>query len=370
METLVKVVSKLWKLWGGSAEEARDAGGEPEPGEIRERPRPCAPQYGAELGDEESGEEASVGNGDEALGFTNTWKCEKENGCGDDRGGGRSVREGQRADRNGHPKTRSCGTNASLRRRRGEPRGRERPARRGGGRGRNSMGGYRNVEVSSQSSSDSGSDTDSNSEEEVGTDSRNIPIRNKAAPRGREIPLTDWRKIKIACTILALSGMLALPVWVTDRGQRVHSPINPKDVQAIVKAIVDKGLHSAMVSTLIDGVFRGDDMLPFDIKQTCRLIFDGGGMIIFKREWGDNCMRQLAQVTGTDHTLYGSSLQRLMGTDPTVITPQAQVQGLRAHEGMATRAAREAPNSRRPNFRTKLMKTEFLFTGTDHRAPP
>ena len=369
METLVKVVSKLWKLGGGSAEEARDAGGEPESEEIWERPPPCAPQYGAELEDEESGEETSGGNGDEALGFTNTWKWEKEKGCGGDRGGGRSAREGQRADGNGHPKKRSCGANASLRRRRGEPRGRERPPRRGGGRGRsgerpprkasgrgpNSTGRYRDSERSSQASSDPGSDTDSHSEEEMGTDSKNIPIRNKAAPRGGEIPFTYWRKIKIAWAVWALSAMLAFPVWVTDGGQRVHSPINPKDVQAIVKAIADKGLHSAMVSTLIDGVFRGDDMLPFDIKQICRLIFDGGGMITFKQEWEDNCMRQLAQVTGADHPLCGSSLQQLMGVDPTVITPQAQAQALWAHEVMATRADREAPNSQRPNFQWEML---------------
>ncbi|MCQ4187694.1 hypothetical protein FK515_29425, partial [Klebsiella pneumoniae] len=38
-----------------------------------------------------------------------------------------------------------------------------------------------------------------------------------------------------------------------------------------------------------------------------------------------------------------SSLQRLMGSDPTMITPQAQAQGMRAHEVMTTtRAAREA----------------------------
>ena len=90
----------------------------------------------------------------------------------------------------------------------------------------------------------------------------------------------------------------AFPVRVTDGGQRVHTPINPKDIQAIVKAIADKGLNSAMVSTLIDGIFGGDDMLPFDIKQTCRLIFDGAGMIVFKQEWEDICARQLAQVTG------------------------------------------------------------------------
>ncbi|RMB99751.1 hypothetical protein DUI87_23753 [Hirundo rustica rustica] len=128
--------------------------------------------------------------------------------------------------------------------------------------------------------------------------------------------------------------------------QRTYSPVNPKDVQAIVKAITDKGISSAMVSTLIDSVFGGDDMLPFDIKQTCRLIFDAAGMIVFKQEWEDNCAKQLALVTGPDHPLYGSSLQRLMGTDPTMITLQAQAEGLRAHEVMTTtRAAREAIRS-------------------------
>ncbi|RMC11037.1 hypothetical protein DUI87_12229 [Hirundo rustica rustica] len=88
-------------------------------------------------------------------------------------------------------------------------------------------------------------------------------------------------------------------------------------------------------------------MLPFDIKQTCRLIFDGMGMIVFKQEWEDNCANQLALVTGADHPLYGSSLQWLMGTDPTMITaPQAQAEGLQAHEVMTTpHAAREAIHS-------------------------
>ncbi|KAF4804383.1 hypothetical protein TURU_008409 [Turdus rufiventris] len=114
-------------------------------------------------------------------------------------------------------------------------------------------------------------------------------------------------------------------------------------MQAIAKAIADRGINSAMVSTLIDSVFGGDDMLPFDIKQTCRLIFDGAGMIVFKQEWEDNCVKQLALVTGADHPLHGSSIQGLMGTDPTMITPQAQAEGLRAHEIMiTTRAAQEA----------------------------
>ena len=66
-------------------------------------------------------------------------------------------------------------------------------------------------------------------------------------------------------------------------------------------------------------------------------------MIVFKQEWEDNCVKQLSLVTGADHPLHGSSIQRLTGTDPTMIIPQAQAEGLRAHEVMVTtRAAREA----------------------------
>lgn len=133
---------------------------------------------------------------------------------------------------------------------------------------------------------------------------------------------------------------MAFPVCVTDGGQRAYIPVNPKDVEAIVKAIADKGINSAI---LVDSVFRNEDMLPFDIKQTCRMIFDGAGMIVFKQEWEDSCTKQLAQVTGADHPLHGSSLQQLMGTDPAMITPQAQAQHLRAPEvAVTTCTAREA----------------------------
>jgi len=214
---------------------------------------------------------------------------------------------------------------------RGGPGGEERRAHRGGGQ--SSTKRYWRPEVTSQSSSDSELNIsgdewlaiDSNlAEEETEIDevkSQNIHFQIKEKPRGGEIPLTDWRRIKIACADWTPLAALVFPVRVTDGGQRVHTPINPKDIQAIVKAITDKGLNSAMVSTLIDGVFGGDDMLPFDIKQTCRLIFDRAGMMVFKQEWEDNCVRQLAQVTGADHPLHGSSLQRLMGRDPTMITP-------------------------------------------------
>ncbi|XP_054150247.1 olfactory receptor 14J1-like [Melozone crissalis] len=42
----------------------------------------------------------------------------------------------------------------------------------------------------------------------------------------------------------------------------------------------------------------GDDMLPFDIKQTCRMIFNRPEMIVFKQEWEDDCIKQLALANG------------------------------------------------------------------------
>ncbi|GAB0209736.1 E3 ubiquitin-protein ligase RBBP6-like [Grus japonensis] len=347
-------------FWGALAEEARSTAEKSESKEIWTTPPPYAPQDGAEHKKEGQGENASGGNREEALKSTSAHKQEgeeneEEKSSGDERGEKGGVNEGRKPNQSGYRKKCPHRANTLSVRRRGGSRWRERPTHKGKGRGRSPTKRYRNPEVTSQSSSDSGSDTswdewlttDSNLEEKETKINRvkgqNIPIQIKEEPGGGEIPLTDWRKIKTACADWAPSAALAFPVRVTDGGQRVHSPINPKDIQTIVKAIADKGLNSALVSTLIDGIFGGDDMLPFDIKQTCRLIFDGAGMIVFKQEWEDNCTRQLARVTGADHPLHGSSLQRLMGTDPTMITPHAQAQGLRAHEVMTTtRAAREA----------------------------
>ncbi|KAF4805209.1 hypothetical protein TURU_001757 [Turdus rufiventris] len=128
-----------------------------------------------------------------------------------------------------------------------------------------------------------------------------------------------------------------------DNNLPAYSPVNPKDVQAVVKAIAEKGTNSAMVSTLIDGLFGNDDMLPFDIKQTCHMIFDGARMIVFKQEWEDNLEKVLARVNGDQHALRHSSLPWLMGHDPQMVSPQAQDQGLRTSEIIATScAAREA----------------------------
>ncbi|XP_015501057.1 uncharacterized protein LOC107212396 [Parus major] len=348
-------------FWGGLAEEAWCVPGKLESEEACIGPPPYVPQGGAEQKGKGRGEDALGAGREEVITLTcaHKWEWEeneKEKGGGSDREGEGS--EGQKGNQSDHLKKCPYGANTppsrgqSEPKGRGEPRGRERPTRKGHRRGRSPMKRHGKLEVTSQSSSDSGSDTSwdewlvTNSSEEEETElNKNIPIQIKKEPRG-DIPLTDWRKIKIACAGWAPSAALAFPVWVTDWGQRVHSPIDPEDIQTIVKVIADRGLNSAVVSTLIDDLFGGDDMLPFDIRQTCRLIFDGEGMIVFKEEWEENCARQLAQVTRADHPLHGSSLQRLMGTDPTMVTPQAQAQGLRAHEIMTTtRAAREAIRS-------------------------
>jgi len=359
-DPLTEGQKRVKTFWRGLAKEARGTVEKPESEEVWTRPPFYAPQDGAEQKREGRGKDALGGNREEALELTSAHKREgeenkKEKGDRSNQKGEKKTSEGQRTNQNMHLKICPYRVKTPPSGRRGGSRGRERPAHKGSGRGQSPTKRYWNVEVTSQSSSDSESNTSwdewlatgSNLEEEEAeinrVKSQNIPIQIKEEPRGGEIPLMDWRKIKIACADWAPLAALAFQVWVTDGGQRVHSPINPKDIQAIFKAIADKGLNSAMVSTLIDGVFGGDDMLLFDIKQTCRLIFDRARMIVFKQEWEDYHARQLAQVTGADHPLHGSSLQRLMGTDPIMFTPQAQTQGLWAHEVITTtHAAREA----------------------------
>ncbi|RMB89441.1 hypothetical protein DUI87_34180 [Hirundo rustica rustica] len=177
------------------------------------------------------------------------------------------------------------------------PRGKEWPSPEGKGRGQSPTKRVRNLEAASQSTSNSESDSSSDDwdsgpgsdKEEVTVykiSNNNVSTWAEEKSEKEQTPLTDWRKIKMACADWGPSATLAFPVRVGGPGgnQRTYSPVNPKDVQAIVKAITDRGINSAVVSTLIDSVFGGDDMLPFDIKQSCRLIFDGAGMIVFKQE--------------------------------------------------------------------------------------
>ncbi|XP_063280514.1 uncharacterized protein LOC134565066 isoform X2 [Prinia subflava] len=98
-----------------------------------------------------------------------------------------------------------------------------------------------------------------------------------------------------------------------------------------------------MVSTLVDGLFGKSDLLPFDVKQIGRMIFDGAGMIVFRQEWKDNCTNLLAQSSGAGQPLHDSSLSRLMGKHDDMITPQQQAANMQAEEVRATtQAAREA----------------------------
>ncbi|OWK55434.1 envelope glycoprotein [Lonchura striata] len=171
--------------------------------------------------------------------------------------------------------------------------------------------------------------------------------RTEKQPQYEQAQFTDWGEIKIACAEWSpAAAVQAFPVRITGpegNQQRVYAPVNPKDVQSIVKAIAEKGINSAMVSTLIDGLFSNDDLLPFDIEQIGRMILDGAGMIVFRQEWEDNCTKLLAQASGARQPLHRSTLSRLMGKHDDMITPQQQATQMRAEEVRATtRAAREA----------------------------
>lgn len=249
-------------FWGGLTKETRNAEEGAESEEVWAGPAPYAPQDSAEQKGEGRDEDARDGNGEEAPALTGAHKREgEENEKGKGGGGQReeegSASEGRKPNQSGHQQKCPYKANTPPSRGRGEPRGRGQPALRGSGRGRSPTERYRKPEVAGQSSSEPGSDasgdewpvTDSNSEDEevrINTvKSRNIPVRNKKGPRGEEIPLTDWRKIKSACADWVPSATRAFPDRAMDGGQRVRSPINPKDIQAIVKAIADMIKHVA-----------------------------------------------------------------------------------------------------------------------------
>ncbi|XP_048146379.1 translation initiation factor IF-2-like [Corvus hawaiiensis] len=139
---------------------------------------------------------------------------------------------GTRANQSARPETCPYIARASLSRRRGEPRGKERPNPKRRGRGRSPVKKLRSPEVSSQSTSGSESDYSWSEwpDEWSVTDSDQDYLRidkcyNHRAPtwaKGKfekeRTPLTDWRKIKTACAEWAPSATLAFPVRVGGQG--------------------------------------------------------------------------------------------------------------------------------------------------------
>ncbi|CAM9369699.1 unnamed protein product, partial [Bubo scandiacus] len=128
-------------FWGGLAEEARAAAERSEPEEVRVKPPPYAPHNGAEPERGRWGANAPGEQREEAPEPTSARKREgeengEEEGGGADQEGEGSASEGRRAKQNAHRKKCPYRANTPPTRRRGEPRGRERPTRKGGGRGR------------------------------------------------------------------------------------------------------------------------------------------------------------------------------------------------------------------------------------------
>ncbi|OWK63928.1 envelope glycoprotein [Lonchura striata] len=345
-DLMPEVQQRAQSFWQGLAKEARKAETVTQE-EIRTAPLPYLTKDGA--GDQEDGRcvGALGGKSPEARSFANAHMQEKEES-------GRGCRA------NGKPclillpfkgETSPCG-------RQGEPRGWERHHPWGEEWGRSRTKRHRSTEMRwhSTSSSESSSSSSDSSEElvEAGWGSeleRAEPTRfetktNKALSHAERqsqcepAQFTDWGKIKIACAEWAPAATIqAFPVRITGpegNQQRIYAPVNPKDVQAIVKAISEKGINSAMVSTLVDGLFGNDDLLPFDIKQIGCMMFDGAGMIVFRQEWEDSCTRLLAQSSGARQPLQGSSLSRLIGKHNDMITPQQQATQMQTEEVRAT----------------------------------
>nr|XP_041567258.1 uncharacterized protein LOC116806797 [Taeniopygia guttata]XP_041567259.1 uncharacterized protein LOC116806797 [Taeniopygia guttata]XP_041567260.1 uncharacterized protein LOC116806797 [Taeniopygia guttata]XP_041567261.1 uncharacterized protein LOC116806797 [Taeniopygia guttata] len=291
---LLEVQQGAERFWQGLAKEARDA-----ETAARENTLAMPPPYPLENGAGRRGEGRGAGNLGaktwEPRDFRNAYAQEKEAESGRERGANQQPR---RALPPYKGETTPCG-------RRGEPGGRERRHPQGEERAQSRTKRHRAPEVRWHSTSGSESSSSSASSEELteaGYDSETEetePAQFKTKPsrvlsctekqlQYEPAQFTDWGKIKIACAEWSPAAAIQVfPVRLADpegNQQRVYTPINPKDVQSIVKAIAEKGINSAIVSTLIDGLFSNDDLLPFDIERIGRMILGGAGMIVFRQE--------------------------------------------------------------------------------------
>ncbi|KAL2299781.1 hypothetical protein Nmel_012627 [Mimus melanotis] len=213
-------------FWGGLTEEARAAaaGTGPETAaELKEKPPPYGFENGAGARDRET--IGHAGGGDT--------ESSPNNACVGERGGGAAPEEEPKTNHSAHFKSSPYWARTSPSRRRRDPRGRERPDPRKKGRGRSLRKRLSSPETSGQSTS--GWDSDSSSDgfeswSEGGSDtvsgcnkkgaavyktaSRNAPAWVKGIPEKERTPLTDWRKIKIACAEWDPAAKLVFPVRV------------------------------------------------------------------------------------------------------------------------------------------------------------
>ncbi|XP_040511186.1 uncharacterized protein LOC121108210 [Gallus gallus] len=105
----------------------------------------------------------------------------------------------------------------------------------------------------------------------------------------------------------------------------------------MIEAVEKKGLKSPLTMNALETLTASGPMLPYDIENLMRMVLKPVQYTLWREEWHTKIKQMLITVQGDQRNpIYGSDIQRLMGSAPGLLTPQAQVGQLRPGELIAT----------------------------------
>ncbi|XP_065601553.1 uncharacterized protein LOC136054291 [Cyrtonyx montezumae] len=171
------------------------------------------------------------------------------------------------------------------------------------------------------------------------------PPRNHSSEGGAwsQSQITDWAGIREALAGSSASDAVVLPV-VVEEGGPLWVPLDPKSVARLIEAIEKKGLGSPLmlnVLELLAGARARDTAsgpwLPYDIESLMHIVLKPVHFTVWKKEWANHLNLITATVQNDPrHPVYGTNVQRMLGTAAGLITPQGQVAPLSPEELIAT----------------------------------
>ncbi|KAK4810631.1 LOW QUALITY PROTEIN: hypothetical protein QYF61_007368 [Mycteria americana] len=123
----------------------------------------------------------------------------------------------------------------------------------------------------------------------------------------------------------AIAALIACPVIRDAQGRTEWQGLPFGLVKELRKNVMDYGLGSPYVQSLLNTVFFNYELTPYDIKQISMLIFTPTQKVMFDAHWRTAC--EMAAITNSERPdgdpLRGAGIPQLMGEAP-VQTPQLQ----------------------------------------------
>ena len=110
----------------------------------------------------------------------------------------------------------------------------------------------------------------------------------------------------------------SFPVLVRDQGPNEWQPFHWDLIKELRKTVVTYGLSAPFSQSLLENVFTGQLLTPYDICQLAAMILTPTQKLLFTQRWQDLCAQEaLANLEKQPNDpLHGAGLPQLLGRPP------------------------------------------------------